>query len=119
MRTMCKRLPAITHLSLYGVQSLTSEGVGMLLLHAPKLAVVDLAFCANVNDTVLRDLRHLTALTHLRLSGCWAVTDAGLQHLSSASALTRLCVYNTAVTEAGRNALKAAIPSLCVLPDIG
>jgi hypothetical protein len=118
MQRMCKRLPAITHLTLWGVQSLTSEGLACAA-GLSKLAVLDLAFCSNVTDTVLRDLRHLTALTHLRLSGCCSVTDLGIQELSSTTALSKLCVYNTAVTEAGRAALKAALPTLCVLPEMG
>ena len=36
----------------------------------------------------------------------------GLQHLTSLTALTTLCVNYTSTTQAGRDALQAAIPAL-------
>jgi hypothetical protein len=58
------------------------------------------------------ELRALTALTRLCIDDCSRVTDVGLQHLSSLPALTDLFLYNTSTTQAGRNALKAAMPAL-------
>ena len=55
---------------------------------------------------------HLTALRTLRLSGCTLVTNAGLQHLMSLTGLSVLFLYGTSTTQAGRNALKAALPAL-------
>ena len=62
----------------------------------------------------VRELRGLTALTHLSLSGCTNMTDVGLQLLSSLTALNTLYIYNTSTTYAGRNALKAALPALTI-----
>ena len=62
----------------------------------------------------VRELRGLTALTHLSLSGCTNMTDVGLQHLSSLTALNTLYVSGTSTTQAGKNALKAALPALTI-----
>ena len=50
----------------------------------------------------------------LSLRGCTHVTDAGLQHLMSLTALSRLFLGGTSTTQAGRNALKAALPALTI-----
>ena len=42
------------------------------------------------------------------------VTDVGLQHLSSLMALNTLYVSGTSTTQAGKNALKAALPALTI-----
>ena len=140
MHALCGRLPVLTDLSLREVTSLTEDGlraVGGLTT----LTTLYLYYCSNVTDAVLRELRDLTALTTLHLSGCtctrvtdvgvWElrdlttltvlhlygcpnVTDVGIRHLSSLTALTRLRLYNTSTTQAGRNALKAALPALTI-----
>ena len=112
MHMLCGRLPALTYLDLYGVKSLTADGlraVGGLTT----LTVLELCYC-NVSDAVLRELRGLTALTCLNLEFCTHVTDVGLQHLSSLTALTTLFLDDTSTTQAGRNALKAALPALAI-----
>jgi len=45
------------------------------------------------------------------------VTDVGLRHLSSLTALTTLLLRRTSTTRAGRNALKAVLPALTILMD--
>jgi len=136
MHALCGRLPALTCLNLGGVKSLTADGlraVGGLTA----LTYLNLVNCASVNDALLRELRGLTALTELYLYGCTDVsnvglrelrdlsaltrlsltdcsnvTNAGLQHLTSLTALTTLYLVGTSTTQAGRNALKAALPAL-------
>jgi len=59
MHGLCARLPALTHLDLHGVTSLTEEGlraVGGLTT----LTWLFLDMSSNVTDAVLRELRHLT-----------------------------------------------------------
>ena len=68
----------------------------------------------NVTDAVLWELRGLTSLTTLYLVDCTEVTDVGLQHLSSLTALTKLSIDGTSTTQAGRNALKTALPALTI-----
>jgi hypothetical protein len=63
----------------------------------------------------VRELRGFTARTELSLNGCTKLTDAGLQHLTSLTALTKLYIRGTSTTQAGRNALKTALPALTVL----
>ena len=79
------------------------------------LTTLDLGGCYHVTDVGLRELRGLTKLTTLWIDSCYHVTDVGIQHLSSLSALTRLGLYATTTTQAGRNALKAALPALTIL----
>ena len=67
-----------------------------------------------MTDAVLWELRDLTALTVLILTSCHDVTDVGLQHLSSLTALTRLYLPGTSTTKAGQDALKAALPALTI-----
>jgi len=113
MHALCGRLPALTHLDLFGVKSLTAAGlraVGGLTT----LTFHNLGYCSNVTDAVLWELRDLTALTELNLDDGNDVTDVGLQHLSSLTSLTKLYLYNTSTTKAGRNALKAALPALTI-----
>ena len=113
MHALCGRLPALAYLDLYGVKSLTSDGlraVGGLTA----LTVLNLGACANVTYMVLRELRGLTSLTWLNLEFCSHVTDVGLQHLTSLTALTTLDLRGTSTTKAGRNSLKAALPALAI-----
>jgi hypothetical protein len=58
-------------------------------------------------------LAGLENLTYLNLYGT-KVTDAGLSHLKSLAKLRRLYVWQTQVTAAGADALKAALPELQV-----
>jgi len=67
-----------------------------------------------VTDVGVRELRGLTALTELYLEGCTHVTDVGILHLSSLTKLTNLYLGGTSTTQAGRDALKAALPALKV-----
>jgi hypothetical protein len=137
MHALCGRLPALKTLHLYGVKSLTADGllaVGGLtaltyldlcdckvtdavlreLRGLTELSSLWLYRCKLVTDVGVRELRDLTALRTLNLNGCTHVTDAGLQHLMSLTALSHLYLYGTCTTQAGRNALKAALPALTI-----
>jgi Leucine-rich repeat (LRR) protein len=138
MHALCGRLPALKTLILSGVTSLTADGllaVGGLtaltyldlehcnvtdavlreLRGLTELSSLDLYGCTLVTDVGLRELRDLTALRTLGLSSCTHVTDAGLQHLMSLTALSELDLGGTSTTQAGRNALKAALPALYII----
>ena len=111
MHTLCERLPALTDLSMIEVKSLTEDGlraVGGLTT----LIELYLPRCSNVTDAVLRALSGLPALTELNLNGCTDVTNVGLQHLTSLAALTKLWLSYSISTEAGRDALRDALPAL-------
>jgi hypothetical protein len=140
MHALCGRLPALSYLNLYEVRSLTADGlraVGGLTM----LDYLDLCWCSNVTDAVLRELRGHTELTELYLTSCSDVTDVGvrelrgltalftlslnyctnvtnmgLQHLESLTALTKLYLHGTSTTQAGRKALKAALPTVAISP---
>ena len=138
MHALCGRLPALKTLNLGGVTSLTADGlfaVGGLtaltylnldycthvtdavlreLRGLTELSTLNLWGCTLVTDVGVRELRDLTALRTLCLIGCTHVTDAGLQHLMSLTALSHLSLNGTSTTQAGRNALKAAIPALSI-----
>jgi len=88
MHALCGRLPALSYLSLYGVASLTVDG--------------------------LRAVLRLTAINTLNLGRCPTVTDAVLWELPGLNALTALHLRGTSTTQAGRNALKAALPALTI-----
>ena len=62
---------------------------------------------------------HKTCVSHSRryhghgdTVSCTHVTDVGTRHLSSLTELTRLYLFGTA--QAGRTALKAALPALTI-----
>jgi hypothetical protein len=135
MNALCGRLPALKTLNLYGVPSLTADGllaVGGLtaltyldiggcnvtdavlreLRGLTELSSLYLYGCTLVTDVGVRELRDLTALRTLRLDSCSHVTDAGLPHLTSLTALSELSLYDTSTTQAGCNAIKAALPAL-------
>jgi len=137
MHALCGRLPGLKTLILSGVTSLTADGlraVGGLtaltyldleycnvtdavlreLRGLTALTTLDLSYCTHVTDVGVRELRGLTALTTLYLNGCTQVTDVGLQHIKSLTALSGLHLYGTSTTQAGRNALKAALPALTI-----
>jgi Leucine-rich repeat (LRR) protein len=137
MHALCGRLPALETLFLYGVTSLTADGllaVGGLtaltyldlgdcnvtdavlreLRGLTELSTLDLVECTLVTDVGVRELRDLTALRTLNLSFCTHVTHAGLQHLMSLTALSELHLGGTSTTQAGWNALKAALPALTI-----
>jgi hypothetical protein len=113
MRALCVRLPALTTLSLYKVNSLTENGLravgGLTTLN--KLILYD---CANVTNEVLRDLQRLPSLTCLALYHCADVTDVGLWQLRGLAKLTTLNLYGTSTTQAGRDALQAARHGLTI-----
>jgi len=89
MHALCGRLPALTSLRLDGVTSLTEDG--------------------------LRAMGGLTTLDTLYLNGCPNVTDAVLWELRNLNALSHLYLSNTfSTTQAGRDALKAALPALTI-----
>ena len=88
MHALCGRLPSLTYLWLVGVTSLTADG--------------------------LRAVGGLTALDTLELTGCSNVTDAVLWELRDLNALTHLFLRRTSTTQAGRDALKAALPALTI-----
>jgi hypothetical protein len=137
MHALCGRLPALKTLYLRGVTSLTADGllaVGGLtaltylilnncnvtdavlreLRGLTELSELYLFGCTLVTDVGVRELRDLTALRTFGLIGCTHVTDAGLQHLMSLTALSKLFLHGTSTTQAGRNALKAALPALTI-----
>ena len=138
MHALCGRLPALVSLALKEVTSLTADAlcaVGGLMalsfLHLggcahvtdavlrelrglTALAVLYLYNCTLVTDAGLRELRGFTALTELFFTSCSHVTDVGLQHLTSLTALTTLYLLHTSTTQAGRDALKAALPALSI-----
>jgi hypothetical protein len=137
MHALCGRLPALKTLVLFAVTSLTADGllaVGGLttltylshyncnvtdavlreLRGLTELSSLYLNGCFLVTDVGVRELRDLTALRTLELSFCTHVTDAGLQHLMSLTALSDLYLHGTSTTQAGRNALEAALPALTI-----
>jgi Leucine-rich repeat (LRR) protein len=137
MHALCGRLPALKTLILGGNTSLTADGlfaVGGLtaLTHLDlnycnvtdavlrelrgltELSTLSLFDCTLVTDVGVRELRDLTALRTLDLSDSTHVTDAGLQHLMSLTALSELYLGDTFTSQAGRNALKAALPALTI-----
>jgi hypothetical protein len=137
IHALCGRLPTLKTLWLDGVTSLTADGlfaVGGLtaltvlnlghcnvtdavlreLRGLTELSTLYLYDCTLVTDVGVRELRDLTALCALHLVGCDLVTDAGLQHLTSLTALSHLHLYDTSITQAGRNALWAALPALTI-----
>jgi hypothetical protein len=137
MHALCGRLPALKTLNLRWVTSLTADGLfavgGLTALNdldlgfcnvtdavlrelrgLTELSSLDLYDCTLVTDVGVRELRDLTALRTLYLYNCTHVTDAGLQHLMSLTALSRLFLGGTSTTQAGRNALKAALPALTI-----
>ena len=64
MHVLCARLPALTNLDLSLVTSLTAEGL-RAVGGRTTLIILDLLYCPNVTDAVLRELRDLTALAKL------------------------------------------------------
>jgi hypothetical protein len=137
MHALCGRLPVLNTLILGQVTSLTADGlraVGGLtaltclnltncnvtdavlreLRDLTELSTLYLGNCTLVTDVGVRELRGLTALTWLSLVDCTHVTDVGLQHCKSLTALSNLFLIGTSTTQAGQNALEAALPALTV-----
>ena len=139
MHVLCRRLLALDCLCMYKVKSLTVEGPRELR-GLPALIHLGLNGCSKITHAGLRELRELTALTFINLDrcsigtdlglqqlarltkldglsicDCKGVTDVGLRYLSSLPALTKLCLGGTSTTQAGRDALKAALPALTII----
>jgi hypothetical protein len=137
MHALCGRLPALETLILGGATSLTADGLlvvggltALTFLYLDYCDVTDAVLrelrgltelselylygCTLVTDVGVRELRDLTALRTLGIRGCTHVTNAGLQHLMSLTALSELHLYGTSTTQAGRNALNAALPTLII-----
>ena len=58
----------------------------------------------------MEHLKGLTALQRLNLNGT-QLTDAGLEHLKGLTRLQRLALRNTKVTDAGVTRLQQALPN--------
>ncbi|KAG2489287.1 hypothetical protein HYH03_012307 [Edaphochlamys debaryana] len=138
---LAARLGALTRLDLSGCSRLRNERLGGLL--GPRLGALralDLSNCLALRDSGLAALSSLSALTSLRLRGCWKVsgeglaplrppllrlrcldlsdcrvTDTGLQAVGALTALTRLHLARSwAVTARGLGHL-AGLRALAVL----
>ena len=108
---LCPRLPALNVLSLSWVSSLTEDGL-LAVGGLTTLTRILLSRCRNVTDAVLRELRGITGLTELFINDCPAVTDVGLWELRGLTKLTYISLLHTSTSQAGRDALKAALPTL-------
>lgn len=73
----------------------------------PALIGVDLKLRGNVTDDDLRYVEDLKTLEWFGLATCRDVTDAGLAHLAGLTNLRQLYLANTAVTDEGLVHLKA------------
>jgi hypothetical protein len=102
--SLCGRLPALTILRLWGVKSLTTEGLravgGMTTLTTLNLGD------SNVTNVGLRELRDLTALTFLDLRGVESLTTEGLGAVGGMTTLTWLNLDYSNVTIVGLRELR-------------
>ena len=108
-------ISALTSLDLTACRNITSEAlceVGNLTA----LTKLNLFYShSNVTNELLVVVSSLTALTYLNLANCYQITDHGLRRLTSLHALTSLYLFNCDdVTAAGKQALRAALPSLTI-----
>ena len=75
--------------------------------HLPGKPIIAVIFenCPNVTDATLEDLKGLSHLWSLYVSGT-VVTGSGLRHLNGLAKLTFLALDNTKVTDAGLAGIK-------------
>ncbi len=83
--------------------------------------VVAVDFCAfgfqpQVTDADLENLRGMTKLEYLDLSGT-QVSDAGLERLRGMTQLEELYLYGTEVSDAGAEKLRQALPNCRIYHD--
>jgi hypothetical protein len=107
-------LTALTTLTLYDCGSASTEGL-CTVSRLTALTNLNLSCNPNVTTEVLRAVSCLNALTCLRLSHCDNVADERLLALRSLTALTTLDLWGCLhVTDAGKQALRTALPNLTI-----
>ena len=76
---VAERLPGLTHISLNGNQSITSNAMGTLFSKCRELEFINLAFHDNVSDATLKKIaEHCSRLGMLCVGECHDVMIAGL-----------------------------------------
>jgi len=106
-------LPALSSLDISHCKSVTAEELRTLST-CTTLSKLNLSLC-NVTDEGLLAVSTCASLSSLDLSWCRRVTDAGLRTLNALAALTSLDLHNcVSVTEAGKQALRTALPKLTI-----
>ncbi|XP_056409133.1 uncharacterized protein LOC130323574 isoform X2 [Hyla sarda] len=93
-------LPALSALTLSGVQSLSSSRV-LELLSGLSLTRLLLPGKHSLSDGALVHLSHLCGLLELDLSDHTQITDQGVQHISQLTRLRVLSLCNTSVSDSG------------------
>ncbi|KAM8967225.1 uncharacterized protein RCH25_025928 [Pelodytes ibericus] len=93
-------LPALSTLTLSGVQSLNSDCV-LQLLSCLALTRLVLPGRRSLTDEGLSCFRHLCSLVELDLTDHTHITDQGVQHISQLSRLQILSLCNTSVSDTG------------------
>ncbi|XP_069502090.1 uncharacterized protein [Ambystoma mexicanum] len=92
--------PAISTLTLYGVQSIDGNRV-LQLISGLHLVHLVLPSRHTITDTGLSFLCHLQGLLELDLTDYSHISDEGVQHLAHLKRLKKLSLRNTPVTDAG------------------
>ncbi|XP_066441231.1 uncharacterized protein [Eleutherodactylus coqui] len=93
-------LPALSTLTLSGVQSLSSSRVLELLAGLPLTRLL-LPGKHTLSDEGLSHLSHLCSLSELDLTDHTQITDRGVQHISQLLRLRVLSLCNTSVSDSG------------------
>ena len=101
-------LPRLTVLDLTGTG--LSNGELEHVTSIPKLRVLSLAECQEIDDVGIAHLAGASGLDGLWLSGCGRVTDGSIEHLSRLTSLKELKLDRTRVTPAGIAELRKRLP---------
>ena len=81
------------------------------VMRIPKLCVLYLAECQEIDDVGIAHLAGASGLGGLWLSGCGRVTDGSIQHLARLTALKELKLDGTQVSPTGIAELRKKLPN--------
>lgn len=82
-------LKIVSGLALNGTE-VTNAVLGMIVRYMDIIVKLELAYCPNITDDVLNNLKEAETLSHVSLSGCPGITDKVLPSLTSVPNLTIL-----------------------------
>ena len=106
--SMC---PKLEDLHIRGAGQVTDAGVAFLA-NLKDLKTLNLEKCEALTDASFDHLAKIATLERLEMSDCPHLTDAGIQKLKPLTNLQGLHVKGSAVTVAGADQLKLAMPNL-------
>ena len=109
-----KGMKALERLNIGGIAYLDDAGLYNTINGMKGLKWINLSQCTNLNGEALKALQGSKNMEEIRIDQCPQVGDNVIKYMKTMKNLKRVTTGGTAITERGRNELKAALPDLLI-----